>query len=45
MIDYALIEYRNKGLIRRLFLEMIHPASEARGDIIQFLPGIPHFYL
>ncbi|KAF9313485.1 hypothetical protein BG003_005123 [Podila horticola] len=37
--------YRSKGLIRRLFLEMIHPASEARGDIIQFLPGIPHFYL
>ncbi|KAG0090952.1 hypothetical protein BGZ93_009064 [Podila epicladia] len=41
----CLPEYRNKGLIRRLFLEMIHPASEARGDIIQFLPGIPHFYL
>ncbi|KAG0203949.1 hypothetical protein BGX28_003951 [Mortierella sp. GBA30] len=38
-------DYRNRGLIRRLFLEMIHPASEARGDVIQMLPGIPHFYL
>ncbi|KAF9379855.1 hypothetical protein CPB97_008709 [Podila verticillata] len=41
----CLPEYRSKGLIRRLFLEMIHPASDARGDIIQFLPGIPQFYL
>ncbi|KAF9113925.1 hypothetical protein BGX27_000524 [Mortierella sp. AM989] len=35
---------RNRGFIRRLFLEMIHPASEARGDVIQVLPGIPYFY-
>ncbi|KAF9412193.1 hypothetical protein BGZ94_001113 [Podila epigama] len=41
----CLPEYRNKGLIRRLFLDMIHPASEARGDLIQYLPGIAHFYL
>ncbi|KAF9982870.1 hypothetical protein BGZ65_002418, partial [Modicella reniformis] len=37
-------EYRNRGLIRRLILEMIHPESEARGDALQFIPGIPHFY-
>ncbi|KAG0349414.1 hypothetical protein BG004_006443 [Podila humilis] len=41
----CLPEYRNKGLIRHLFIGMIHPASEARGDILQCLPGIPHFYL
>ncbi|GJJ76237.1 hypothetical protein EMPS_08596 [Entomortierella parvispora] len=38
-------DYRSKGLIRRLFLEMIHPASDQRGDVIQIIPGIPHFYL
>ncbi|KAF9190975.1 hypothetical protein BGZ51_007993 [Haplosporangium sp. Z 767] len=38
-------DYRSKGLIRRLFLEMIHPASDMRGDVIQIIPGIPHFYL
>ncbi|KAF9146764.1 hypothetical protein BGX30_009546 [Mortierella sp. GBA39] len=37
-------EYRNKGLIRRLFHELIHPASDARGDVIQIIPGINHFY-
>ncbi|KAF9905040.1 hypothetical protein EC991_002049 [Linnemannia zychae] len=37
-------DYRNRGLIRRLFTELIHPASEARGDVIQIIPGIPHFY-
>ncbi|KAF9947474.1 hypothetical protein BGZ70_002665 [Mortierella alpina] len=37
-------DYRNRGLIRRLFLEMIHPASKARGDVIQIIPGIPYFY-
>ncbi|KAF8948139.1 hypothetical protein BGZ47_006247 [Haplosporangium gracile] len=36
--------YRNKGLIRRLMHEMIHPASEARGHVLQFIPGIPYFY-
>ncbi|KAF9361259.1 hypothetical protein BGX26_004778 [Mortierella sp. AD094] len=37
-------EYRNKGLVRKLMLEMAHPESEARGDVLQFIPGIPHFY-
>ncbi|KAF9153189.1 hypothetical protein BG015_003893 [Linnemannia schmuckeri] len=36
--------YRNKGLIRRLMHEMIHPASEARGHALQFIFGIPYFY-
>ncbi|KAF8937966.1 hypothetical protein EDD21DRAFT_74921 [Dissophora ornata] len=38
------LEYRNKGLVRKLLFEMIHPESEARGDALQFIPGIPHFY-
>ncbi|CAO3571926.1 unnamed protein product [Mortierella alpina] len=38
-------DYRNKGLVRRLLFEMIHPASDERGDLIQFIQGIPHFYL
>ncbi|KAF9432966.1 hypothetical protein BGZ76_010054 [Entomortierella beljakovae] len=38
------IEYRNRGLIRRLFLEMMHPVAVARGDLITFIIGIPHFY-
>ncbi|KAF9953557.1 hypothetical protein BGZ72_005340 [Mortierella alpina] len=38
-------DYRNKGLVRRLLLEMVHPASDERGDLIQFIQGIPHFYL
>ncbi|KAF9116626.1 hypothetical protein BGX27_001036 [Mortierella sp. AM989] len=37
-------EYRNRGLIRKLLFEMIHPESEARGDALQVIPGIPHFY-
>lgn len=37
-------EYRNQGFVRKLLLEMIHPESEARGDVLQFIPGIPHFY-
>ncbi|CAO3572508.1 unnamed protein product [Mortierella alpina] len=37
-------DYRNRGLIRRLFLEMVHPASKARGDVIQIIPGIAYFY-
>ncbi|KAG0060654.1 hypothetical protein BGZ89_012086 [Linnemannia elongata] len=37
-------EYRNRGLVRKLLNEMIHPESEARGDSLQFIPGIPHFY-
>ncbi|KAF9584904.1 hypothetical protein BGW38_004747 [Lunasporangiospora selenospora] len=41
----SLPEYRSKGLIRSIFHEMIHPASEAQGHVIQIIPGIPHFYL
>ncbi|KAG0218991.1 hypothetical protein BGX33_005257 [Mortierella sp. NVP41] len=37
-------EYRNRGLVRRLFLDMIHPAAEARGDLLLLFPGIPYFY-
>ncbi|KAF9100940.1 hypothetical protein BGX27_000172 [Mortierella sp. AM989] len=37
-------KYRNNGLIRRLISEMVHPESEARGDDMQFIPGIPHYY-
>lgn len=37
-------EYRNRGLVRRLFLDLIHPAAEARGDLMLFIPGIPYFY-
>ncbi|KAG0245683.1 hypothetical protein B0O80DRAFT_439220 [Mortierella sp. GBAus27b] len=37
-------EYRNKGLIRRLLNEMLHPESEGRGHVFQFIPGIQHFY-
>ncbi|KAI1317704.1 hypothetical protein EDD11_008010 [Mortierella claussenii] len=37
-------DYRNKGLVRKLLMEMIHPESEARGDIMQFIGGIYHFY-
>ncbi|KAF8935397.1 hypothetical protein BGZ47_009966 [Haplosporangium gracile] len=37
-------EYRNRGLVRKLIYEMIHPESEARGDSLQFISGIPHFY-
>lgn len=36
-------DYRNKGLIRALF-EMVHARSEARGDMVQAITGIPHFY-
>ncbi|KAG0018087.1 hypothetical protein BGZ81_010405 [Podila clonocystis] len=37
-------DYRNRGLVRRLMMEMIHPESENRGHVIQFLPGIDYFY-
>ncbi|KAF9190921.1 hypothetical protein BGZ51_008070 [Haplosporangium sp. Z 767] len=37
-------DYRNRGLVRKLLLEMIHPESEARGDLLQFIPGISYFY-
>ncbi|ORZ12030.1 hypothetical protein BCR41DRAFT_387512 [Lobosporangium transversale] len=37
-------EYRNKGLIRKLLFELVHPESDARGDVLQLIPGIAHFY-
>ncbi|KAK3841704.1 MAG: hypothetical protein J3R72DRAFT_444749 [Linnemannia gamsii] len=37
-------EYRGRGLVKRLFLDMIHPAAEARGDLMLLIPGIPYFY-
>ncbi|KAF9537505.1 hypothetical protein EC957_008072 [Mortierella hygrophila] len=36
--------YRSRGLVRRLFLDLIHPAADARGDLMLFIPGIPYFY-
>ncbi|MGH2506252.1 MAG: GNAT family N-acetyltransferase [Ktedonobacteraceae bacterium] len=35
--------YRNRGLIRVLF-EMVHKRSEAEGDLVQAITGIPYFY-
>src|ERR1051326_4543532 len=35
--------YRNRGLIRALF-EMVHERSEAEGDLVQGITGIPYFY-
>ncbi|KAF9150445.1 hypothetical protein BG015_007751 [Linnemannia schmuckeri] len=40
----SLPAYRNRGLVRRMFLDLIHPAAEARGDLMLFIPGIPYFY-
>ncbi|KAF9572023.1 hypothetical protein EC968_010428 [Mortierella alpina] len=37
-------EYRNRGLVRKLMLQMVHPESDARGDVLQFIPGIQYFY-
>lgn len=39
----TLPEYRNRGLIRGL-MEMIHARSEARGDLVQAITGIPFYY-
>ncbi|KAF9920473.1 hypothetical protein FBU30_009701 [Linnemannia zychae] len=36
--------YRNRGLVKRMFLDLIHPASEARGDLMLLIAGIPYFY-
>ncbi|HEX4204010.1 MAG TPA: GNAT family N-acetyltransferase [Ktedonobacteraceae bacterium] len=35
--------YRKRGLIRALF-HMVHARSEARGDLVQAITGIPYFY-
>jgi hypothetical protein len=37
------LEYRNRGLIRSL-MEMLHARSEARGDLVQAITGIPFYY-
>lgn len=37
-------EYRNRGLVRKLIMEFIHVESDLRGDALQIIPGIPHFY-
>ena len=37
-------EYRNRGLIKSLLLQLVHPAAEERGDLVLLIPGIPHFY-
>ncbi|KAF9288487.1 hypothetical protein BGZ68_000192 [Mortierella alpina] len=37
-------EYRGRGLVRKLLFEMVHPESEARGDALQLIHGLPHFY-
>src|SRR5262249_50118492 len=36
-------EYRNQGLIRAIF-ELIHAKSAARGDLLQGITGIAHYY-
>jgi GNAT superfamily N-acetyltransferase len=36
-------EYRNRGLIRAIF-ELIHAKSAARGDLMQGITGIAHYY-
>ncbi len=36
-------EYRNRGLVRAVF-EMLHARSAARGDHLQIIFGIPHYY-
>lgn len=38
------VDYRGQGLVRRLITEMIHPESDARGDALQFIGGLPNFY-
>lgn len=37
-------EYRSRGLIKKLLLQLVHPAAEERGDLVVLIPGIPHFY-
>ena len=39
----SLQEYRNRGLIRAIF-ELIHARSEAGGDQLQGITGIPYYY-
>jgi GNAT superfamily N-acetyltransferase len=39
----TLPEYRNRGLVRAVF-EMLHARSAARGNHLQIIFGIPHYY-
>ncbi len=36
-------DYRNQGLIRAIFA-LLHARSEAEGDLLQAITGIPYFY-
>ena len=36
-------EYRDRGLVRAIF-ELLHARSAARGQLVQAIDGIPHFY-
>ncbi|KAF9157170.1 hypothetical protein DFQ26_009080 [Actinomortierella ambigua] len=40
----TLEEYRSKGLIRKLMMELMLPTLDAEGHLIQIIGGIPHFY-
>ena len=35
--------YRNRGLVRAIF-ELLHARSEARGQVVQGITGIPYYY-
>ncbi|KAF9975045.1 hypothetical protein BGZ73_001405 [Actinomortierella ambigua] len=37
-------QFRSRGLIRKLIMEMIHPESERRGHLLQIIFGIGYFY-
>ena len=39
----TLIEYRNRGLVRRQF-DVIHQWSADNGDLVQAITGIPYYY-
>ncbi|MEM7128279.1 MAG: GNAT family N-acetyltransferase [Chloroflexota bacterium] len=36
-------DYRNRGLIRAIF-DLLHERSQANGDLVQAITGIPYFY-
>ncbi|KAF9978804.1 hypothetical protein BGZ73_000073 [Actinomortierella ambigua] len=40
----TLEEYRSRGLIRKLMMELMLPTLDAEGHLIQIIGGIPHFY-
>ncbi|MFI5272172.1 MAG: GNAT family N-acetyltransferase [Ktedonobacterales bacterium] len=39
----SLPEYRRRGLIRAI-IELVHARSDARGDLVQGITGIPYYY-